>query len=277
MMKKIVISTTLVAALSFGGGVFAEEDVQGVDTEVEVTESTVTAPDSELYETVRLIEEAEYELTEDITEKILLQDEYAEKRLAEAEEMIELGNDEQVEELLEDFENHMAEVDNQLVEAEETETDYTEVEQIVAEKTEKRFENLLSLLEREDLPEQAKKGIAKAIENKQRAMERSAKARQNTVGEEAEIEETIEVVTEEDQVEEELVTVSENEDDAEAESKQQEKVEKRNEKAEQRIEKANEKLEKRLEKAMEKVEKATEKAEEKRANKTDKGNSNGRP
>lgn len=97
-MKKIVSTAILVGGLTIGGATFAEQEVESeievvnesetneVNTENEQeTGETVVTPDSELYDTIRLIEEGEFDLTEDSKEKALLQDEFAEKRENELE------------------------------------------------------------------------------------------------------------------------------------------------------------------------------------------------
>ncbi|MCD8500735.1 MAG: DUF5667 domain-containing protein [Bacillaceae bacterium] len=186
------------------GSVVHAEENPATKSEIAIHhETAVITPDFEVYETIRMIEEVEYELTEDVTEKISLQDEYADKRLAEIEEMVEAGLEDEIEELLKDYEKHMEEVEKVLEEAKEEETDLTDVEEVISEKNEKRFENLLLLLEREDLPEQAKAGISRAIANKHRAMERSGQLERHGMKTEVETD-LIEI----DQ-EEELVVVEE--------------------------------------------------------------------
>lgn len=162
-MKKIITSIT-VGLLFIGGNSYAAE------------EQEIINPDSELYDTSRLIEEAEYELTEDNGEKALLQDEYADKRLSEAEMAFDEGDEQKAGELMEDYNEHMQEIEENIEAAKEAGDDISKVEEIVAENSQKRFENLQALLEREDLPEAAKLGIKRALENKKMAQQRFSEA-----------------------------------------------------------------------------------------------------
>lgn len=162
-MKKI-ITCALVGCLLMGGVVYANE-YNNVNTE------------SELYETARLIEETEYELTEAYDGRALIQDEFADKRLEELEEAINNGNEEIIERLIEDINEHIEEIEKNVEEAIENGSD-TEVETIIAERSMQLGENLRLLLEREELPQQAKEGIAKALENQERAMQRRQDAQE---------------------------------------------------------------------------------------------------
>jgi hypothetical protein len=165
-MKKKVLCIVLGLTLLFAGQAFAEEDVEVVN------------PDSELYDTTREMEDAEYDLTEDTGEKILLQDQYAGERLDETEIALENGDQETSEELLEDYNEHVQERDKNIEEAKAAGEDITEVETVVAENSKKRSENLSALLEREDLPEGAKAGITKALENQEKAMQKLESAQE---------------------------------------------------------------------------------------------------
>lgn len=277
-IKKTVLSSTLAAALVIGGVVHAEENSTSEIEIVEHYETPIITPEFELYETIRIIEEIEYELTEDVTEKILLQDEYADKRLAELEEMVEVGLDDKVEELLEDYEKHMEEVEKNLEEAREEGTDLTDLEDVISDKKAKRFENLLLLLEREDLPEQAKTGVSKAIANKQRAMERSGKLQRRGLEglDQKEI-----VVEEEMVVVEDMAVVEEvelqgnrfheqeekrHEKITEKIERKQEQLERRQEKVEEKVERKQEQIERRQEKTSERSQRQTEKAEQRNGN-----------
>jgi hypothetical protein len=163
-MKKIVIAIT-VSFILVAGVVYANE------------EREIVSPESELYETVRIIEETAIELTKDTGEKTLLEDQYAEQRLLEAEEMFAVGNEDAGEKSLEDYSEHIEKIETNIAEAKDSGKDVSEVESIVYENMEKRSENLLALLEREDLPDQAKAGITKALANKEKAKQRAEEAR----------------------------------------------------------------------------------------------------
>ncbi len=246
-------------------------DEEKATTDVDASAETVVTPESNLYEAIRLIEEAIYDLTEDTTEKALLQDEYADNRLEEAEEMIETGNEEAAEELINDFETNVIEVETVLGETEtagEDLSEVNEVNEVIIENGAKRSQNLLALLEREDLPEQAKAGIRKALANQERAMQRAAKAIEKAEEEAVNAIEKAEVeaVNAIEKAEVEAVNEIEKAEEKEVEKeskKVKENAEKAKEKAEEKAEKAREKAEKAREKAEEKAKKANEKAEEK--------------
>src|SRR5690606_20528176 len=141
-----------VGTLLTGTTSFAEDNVSIVD------------PYSELYDTSLLVEEVQVDLTEDITEKALLQDQFADERIEEVEIVLENGDEEKAENILEQLDETVQEVDELLEESVELEDgDQEIVEEVIAEKTKKRTEKLTALLEREDLPETAKAGIAKAL------------------------------------------------------------------------------------------------------------------
>ncbi|WP_332628511.1 DUF5667 domain-containing protein [Halalkalibacter flavus] len=163
-MKKIVIAIT-VSFILVAGVVYANE------------EREIVSPESELYETVRIIEETAIELTKDTSEKTLLEDQYAEQRLLEAEEMFAVGNEDAGEKSLEDYSEHIEKIEKNIAVAKGNGKDVSEVESIVYENMEKRSENLLALLDRDDLPEQAKAGITKALDNKEKAKQRAEEAR----------------------------------------------------------------------------------------------------
>lgn len=155
-MKKMIASMT-VGLLLMGGNVFAAEGQEILD------------PNSDLYDTSRLMEEVEYELTEENGEKALLQDEYADARLNEAEVVLDEGDEQKAEELMEEYNEHLQEIEQNIEAAIEAGEDILQVEEIVAENSQKRSEKLSTLLERENLPEQAKVGIFKALENQKMA------------------------------------------------------------------------------------------------------------
>lgn len=161
---KILLGTLLAVFLFFGAAVYAEEQQE------------IVSPESELYETTRLMEDTEYEYTEDNGEKALLQDEYADKRILEAEDLLKNDNEEAAEAILEDYNEHVEEVEKNLDEARKSGHDIADIEALVAEKFAKRSERLTALLEREDLPQQAKEGISRALTNQERAAQRFADA-----------------------------------------------------------------------------------------------------
>lgn len=260
MMKKIVSTAILVGGLTVAGATFAEQEVE---SEVEVgieNEATVeVTPESDLYDTIRLIEEGEFDLTEDSKEKALLQDEFAEKRENELETAIETGNEEVIEKILEDQEQHLQAIENILEEAEAIGEDLAELEGVITEIVAKRSRNLLALLEREHLPEQAKAGIRKALANQERAMERRAAKKTNEVEELEKVEPVLVENGEEalNELKVENQTVSE---DPREEALVKKNMKANTNKTEQKIERAEQKFERTVEKAEQKLEKALEKA-----------------
>jgi hypothetical protein len=229
-MKTIIAGATL-GLLLFGGNVYAAEDQEIVD------------PNSDLYDTSRSIEEAEYELTEDSGEKALLQDEYAGERLEETEVVLEEGDEEKADELMADYNESLQEIDQNIDAAKEAGEDVSDVEAIVTENSQKRSENLTALLDREDIPEEAKAGISKALENQQKAEQKFLEAQKKAEEARAKAEEK----------KEEAMKKAE-----EAKEKAEEKREEANERAEEKREAANEKAEQKREKAASKQKSETE-------------------
>ncbi|SDM18569.1 DUF5667 domain-containing protein [Sediminibacillus halophilus] len=274
-MKKTIVSSTLGLLLLFAGNVYAAEDETAVD------------PNSELYDTSRVIEEAEYELTEENSEKALLQDEYADDRLNEAEVSLDKGDEANAEELLEDYEEHVKQAEEDMEAAKENGEDISTVEETLVENSQKRSENLRALLEREDLPEEAKAGIAKALENQQKAEQNYLAARKKAeeaqeVAQEEAQEETQEKEQEKAQEKQEKAQEKAQEKQEKAQEKAQEKQEKAQEKAQAQQEKAQEKAQAQQEKAQEKAQAQQEKAQEKQEKAQEKaseqqGRASGRP
>jgi len=155
----MLLSALLIVFLFFGSAVYAEEQQE------------VVSPESELYKIVRLMEDIEYEYTEDYGEKALLQDEYADKRLLEVEELLTSDNEEASEAILKDYSKHIQEVQQNLNEARRR-GDVIGIESLVAQKFAKRTEHLTALLQREGLPLQAREGITKALANQENARQR---------------------------------------------------------------------------------------------------------
>ena len=275
MMKKIVSTAILVGGLTVGGATFAEQEVE---SEVEVgieNETTVeVTPESDLYDTIRLIEEGEFDLTEDSKEKALLQDQFAEKRENELETAIETGNEEGIEKILEDQEKHLLAIESILEEAEAIGEDLAELEEVITEIVAKRSRNLLALLEREHLPEQAKAGIRKALANQERAMERRAAKKTSEVEEIKKVEpvlvENIKEALNELKIENQTVS-----EDPREEALVKKNMKANSNKTEQKIERAEQKFDRTVEKAEQKLEKALEKAtkENGKSNEADRGKS----
>ncbi|QOY36857.1 DUF5667 domain-containing protein [Anaerobacillus isosaccharinicus] len=281
MMKKIVSTAILVGGLTIGGATFADQEVESEIEVVNENEAAVeVTTESDLYDTIRLIEEGEFDLTEDSKEKALLQDEFAEKRENELETAIETGNEEVVEKILEDQEQHLEAIESILEEAEAIGEDLTELEEVITEIIAKRSRNLLALLEREHLPEQAKAGIRKALANQERAMQRKTtkESESNEVAvEEIEKGEPVLVGNEEEALDElkvENQTVSEDHREealVKKNMKATNKVERKVEKAEQKYEKTVQKAEQKLNKSVEKATKQNGKPKEASQGKSNNG------
>lgn len=165
-VNKLFVGIVVTVFLFFGAVAYAEEQQEFV------------SPESELYETVRLMEDTEYEYTEDNGEKALMQAEYAGKRLLEVSVMLEGRNEKAVAAILKAYDQHIQEVQQNLDEARINNQDISGIEAVLAEKFAKRSEKLTALLQREDLPQQAKDGISTALANQEKASQRFAEARQ---------------------------------------------------------------------------------------------------
>ncbi|WNF36629.1 DUF5667 domain-containing protein [Bacillaceae bacterium IKA-2] len=286
MFKKIATTVILVGALSIGNGVFAEDALENTELENGVVEespeedvteeennghenSEIVTPLSNLYEAIRQMQDATIYLTKGPAEKALLQIELAEKRVAEAKVMIGNGIQEVADQLLIDSEKSADEAELVLEEAEEMGEDVSDVKEIITEMNAKRSQNLLALLDRENLPEQAKDGIRKALANQARAVERSNKNKAVVV----EVDESIDEKTENNEGTTKIPTEEASQENvATAEVQTTKQVEKANQKVEKTVEKANQ----RVEKADQKGQKAVEKAVE-QATKAQEKASNGRP
>ncbi len=136
----------------------------GAEGEVETA-----TPEDPLFDTVRSLEDAQYDLAEDEEEKVALQDEFAERRLDALDEMEE-AEAELIEEVLEDYMNHEREL-GQILEG----MDGPNAEALIAlvdKASEKRGQRLAQNLEREDLPEEAREGMQRALANQEMAREK---------------------------------------------------------------------------------------------------------
>ncbi|RPF54123.1 hypothetical protein EDC24_1312 [Aquisalibacillus elongatus] len=246
-MKKMISTVVLSAILLVGTLVAAAED------------QSALSPDSEVYDFSRILEDAEYELTEEEAQKVLLQNQYADERITEAELVLEEGDSEKSQELLEDYEEHLNEISQVVAEMKENEKDSSEVEEVVAEKSVERNSELQDLLEKEDLPEEAKEGISQAIDNQEKAMENLAEAQEKAREAQEQAEEK--QAEAQEQAEEKQAEAQEQ-----AEEKQSGAQEKAEEKQSGAQEKAEEKQSGAQEKAEEKQTGAQEQAEEKQSN-----------
>ncbi len=283
-MKKMITTAILVGGLTMGGATFADS----------IEETGIDAIIPEMIE-------AEAQLTNDLVERAIIQDSYTENRLEKIDIVIGTGTgDDQVfQQLVEDIDQNITAIENIVDEAVKIGDDIAELEEVISEIIMKRSQNLLALLERDQLPEQAKAGIRKALANQERALARVAKAKELwkhveeaivKLDEELETE-VLEVTEETSEVQSEETTNTEevkesnneivktNEKVEKTLTKAQEKIERTEERAQRHLEKgqtkahekALEKIERTKQQANEKVERTVEKAAEK-DNKANKGN-----
>lgn len=281
-MKKLITTVVLVGGITMGGVTFANENVK-------------ITPESELYETISLIVEGNVELTEDGEGKAAIQDEHTENLLDAVESVIETGNNQAIEQLFKDINETLKAIDNIVEEADKIGEDISELEKVITEIIATRSQNLLALLERENLPEQAKAGIRKALVNQEKALQRAGKAKKLW----EQVEEAIVKMEEEANVveanlEAELQLEATETNSVEQENKHMvkahEKVDRTLKQAEAKIERTLERAQRHEEKgqttahekALEKAERTQQKAQEKvertlerAAERETKGNGNG--
>ncbi|MFZ3577001.1 DUF5667 domain-containing protein [Virgibacillus sp. DJP39] len=260
-MLKRIAGLTLGLGLVVGGQVYADEGDQ------------VISPDSDFYDTTRLMEEAEYELTNDYSDRAMLQDQYAEERLGEVRLAIENGDQETAEELVKDFEGHVEEAELNLDEAVSEGEDLSGVDEELQEEIKNSIQQLTALLERANFPEQARKGILRALANQEKPKADSDDTEEEVEveQEEAEVEELADENDEEKseaeeaakemrkQAKEEAKQLKEQAKEAAEEQREQAKKE-----AEEQREQAKKEAEEQRELAKEKREQAKEAAKEKR-------------
>lgn len=165
-------------------GVIAGFAILLINMEAMADENSEAAvdPNSEFYQTIRLLEEAEYELTEEHGDKALLQNEFAEKRVEETIVLTDLGLEDRTQELMEDYNNHINKMTTNIEQAKEDGESVSEVETMVYDNGEKQAKKLVALLEREDLPAAAKAGIAKALENQKKSSKDKKKDKEKDKG-----------------------------------------------------------------------------------------------
>ncbi len=155
MLKKGLIIMAAVLLL-FGGTVWA---LDGSGPETGLT------PEDPFYDAARAVEDAQYELTADLEERIMIQNEYSERRLAAMENA---GNSDDFNELLDAYAEHEREL-GELLEGLD-EPDFDRVYELVIESSEQKSVRLTEMLEDDELPEEAKEGAQKALDNQEKAM-----------------------------------------------------------------------------------------------------------
>jgi len=226
-MKKLVTSI-VVGSLLFGGVAYANEGYEVVSADTEIHETVESTEEAEVVLTEELDEEAVLEeedvLTEELDEEVVLEDEDIAKILEEIEEALENSTGETKEKLIEDLNKLIEDLNKNLEEIDEKESDdIIVIDSQDKEKSSRRGENLLRLLEREDLPATAKAGITKALANQERA---KAKKLEESV---QVSEQSVDVVEEQDEI-----IVLDDQDQDEAETENTSKQEKRNRKGKQK-------------------------------------------
>ncbi|MFB1051886.1 DUF5667 domain-containing protein [Paraliobacillus sp. JSM ZJ581] len=267
-MKKQLFSVILGAGLLVAGGqVLADEAEEVISTK------------AELYDTTRLMEEVEYELTVDKIDKAILQDQYATERLKEAKAAIEDGDIESIDQLIKESQANTNQADADLTEAKSTDDDndpeeVEEIENTLADRLEERIEELTALLEREDLPEQAKINISYVIEKldnlKERAEQREELQAMLASGEitkeeyKSEMKKLAEKYKEEAKKDKEEALEREEERKEEVEEREEERQEEALEREEEGKEEAAEREKERQEKAKEREEEHREEARERK-------------
>ena len=158
MIKKIALICVLSLLLSSAGLVFAGNN---------------SNPESPLYPLRGLVEEGIMGLTQGNAEKALEAVRFAENRLEMLEEEVEKGRPDFVDLLLQENEAYMNEAQNQIENAEENEYDENlekAIEQVSAAH-ERRQARLQDMIDNKDIPEAAKDGMGRAMENQVRAFE----------------------------------------------------------------------------------------------------------
>lgn len=204
-MRKI-ICTIVAGSFLIAGAVKADEtivyepavntgDLTAYYENVEVNEEDITEANHELVDFVDAIHSAIIDLTPSEKEKLRYLIEFVASKNAQLEFLLQQGQFDKATILLERYNEDVARI-NEWIENETLshETDDitdkdngiegdellidTDIEEEVAERTSMRGVNLVALLERDDLPEQAKAGIRKALANQERAMENRQRAKE---------------------------------------------------------------------------------------------------
>ena len=163
MIKKIAVVCVLSLLLSSAGLVFAGSN---------------SNPESPLYPLRGLIEVSAIELTNDNVGTALWALQFAESRIDLLDEEVEKGRPDFVDLLLQENEAYMNEAQNQIENAEENEYDENlgkAIEQVSAAH-ERRQARLKDMIESKDIPEAAKDGMGRALENQERAFENFMRA-----------------------------------------------------------------------------------------------------
>lgn len=163
MLKKIICMATAALFLFSGAGlVFSNEDLENP-----------LIPGDASYQTGMAIEEAQYEIADDPEEKIGMQNEYAERRFQAIEQAFD---PEDLAVLLEGYQDHEQKLGQLAMDLNEIDSDLASVLELVEQASQQRYLRLQEMSEDESLPETAREGMKKALENQEMAMVRFAEA-----------------------------------------------------------------------------------------------------
>ncbi|PKM79685.1 MAG: hypothetical protein CVU88_05280 [Firmicutes bacterium HGW-Firmicutes-13] len=163
MIKKIVLLCIILLAFSSIG--FAALS----------TADTLT-PDSPLYPTALYLEEAQTGLTRSNMGKALLQLNFAERRINAMEAVLENGRPELLDELVAANRKHLENA-QELTDMASDGPDFDKVVELVTQAHERRQERLQEILDYKDIPDAARAGIQKAMENQVKAFENFCETR----------------------------------------------------------------------------------------------------
>jgi hypothetical protein len=133
-------------------------------------------PDDLTYETVFAYETAQYDLVKDLKEKIGMQNEFAERRLRALEALKMVNNQVALETVLNAFQSSELELLSLVEDLDSSDLDTAA--DLVMKASEQRMVRLAEKSEDESLPEQARNGMKKALENQEMAMNKFREALQ---------------------------------------------------------------------------------------------------
>ena len=154
-MKKTMI-IFVASLLTLGGAALAAQ------------ETGLILPDNPLYHAGNALEEAQADISENAVEQVVLRNERVGKKLALLEEVTREGKPEFVDQLLEEFD----EQNRNLREALDGVggPDAEKIYELVTEANKQRSERLEEMIADDSLPQEARDGVAKALENQEQAM-----------------------------------------------------------------------------------------------------------
>ncbi|OLO27611.1 hypothetical protein BTR23_19470 [Alkalihalophilus pseudofirmus] len=309
-MKKVVCSL-IAGSFLIAGAVHAEETVI-VEEVISTSDLTVYNEKDNFIEEDNSIGEADFELlgfvdvfqstlvnlTDSEKERLTLLIEFVANTNIQLDQLLQQGQFEQAAILFEKY-NQDLEYINQLIENEQQVTGeiiqeegldieeelLSDIAEEVTEKTSMRGVNLLALLEREDLPDQAKAGVAKALENqkkadanRQRAKDRKEQRKAEKENRKTSEEELVDEVAEEEVTEAAKKEVKEQKEKNENAQKGQGRAEQARENAKQKAEQGQKRGHEAKEQGKSRGQEAKESTQQKGpGNANGKGNGNGNP